>query len=603
MAIINTEYDMNSLVCGRLTIGKDNIIVIADEMVYQFLGNGSLYPMDKLVYEDDRKYFTKLSLNREIKDSIIIRLKRSDGIYRWCVVFAVNRDLVVNDETYTELEIRDIISMSSRFSSSDQNVNKYRNFLNLVNDRFFEYDFKTNVIKIYTYKDTRSEMLEKDTLDEFEKRSLRLRYVEDASIVPFHQLCENIRNGLVSFAVQFETSLLRKGERQQILNFKGQTIFRGNEKIMVVGLISTVNRRSTDKDYYHSAIDSNMDSGSGLMNKKAITEFAISKINAYNIGYEKGPLYFIILDIDNFKSVNDTYGHMFGDEIILKLANAIKKAIEQRGVAGRIGGDEFLILLENIREVDNIKTILKSVRKYMEWDFSDKSSTYKFTCSIGVSQYAKDALDYETLFKIADKALYIAKNKGGDRYIIYDREKHGELDRGQSETSLSKPVATMMKTIDKSVMASELVLMLSEQKKEAIQDVLDELVKLMDISAISMFVGEELNCTYSSGFYSNGMSNSNYIYQESYLTLFDEYGINAINNVEKLAIDYTCAYKLWKKSEICSSLKILIKDKDHIQGMISYDILGKRRRKWSEVDISILYMIAKSLGKVIIHDL
>jgi len=55
MAIINTEYDINSLVCERLTIGKDNIIVIADEMVYQFLGNGSLYPVDKLVYEDDSR--------------------------------------------------------------------------------------------------------------------------------------------------------------------------------------------------------------------------------------------------------------------------------------------------------------------------------------------------------------------------------------------------------------------------------------------------------------------------------------------------------------------------------------------------------------------
>jgi len=603
MAIINLEYDINSLVCGRLTIGKDNIIVIADEIVYQFLGNGSLYPVDKLVYEDDRKDFVKLSKNRENKDSIIIRLKRSDGMYRWCVIFAVNRNLVVNEETYTELELRDIISMSNRFSSSDQNVNKYRNFLNLVNDQFFEYDFKTDIIKIYTYKNTRSQMLEKDSLDEFEKRSLRLRYVEDTSIVPFHQLCENIRNGLVSFTVQFETSLLKKGERQQVLSFKGQTIFRGNEKILVVGLISTVNRRSTDKDYYHSAIDNNIDCGTGLMNKRAITEFAISKTSAYNAGDEKGILYFIILDIDNFKLVNDTYGHMFGDEIIFKLANALKKAIGQRGVAGRIGGDEFLILLENIMEVDDIKTILKSVRKYMEWDFNDKSSTYKFTCSIGVSQYAKDASDYETLFRIADKALYIAKNKGGDRYIIYDREKHGELDRNQSETVLAREHLPMMKPIDKSVMASELILLLSEIKKDAIQSVIDELVELMNISGVSVFVGENLNCAYSAGFYRKIISNSSYIYEQNYLDLFDHYGINTINNVEKLAIDYTYTYKLWKNSEICSSLQILIKEENEIKAMISFDILGKVRRKWSEVDISILYMIARTLGKVLLKEL
>jgi len=602
MAIVNIEYDINSLVCGRLTIGKDNIIVIADETVYQFLGNGSLYPVEKLVYEDDREYFVKLSRNRDYKDSIIIRIKRSDGMYRWCVIFAVNRNLVVNEDIYTELEIRDIISMNNRFSSTDKNVNKYRNLLNLVNDKFFEYNFKTEIIKIYKYKDTQSEIFEKDTLDEFEKRSLRVGYVADTSIVPFHQLCENIRDGLAGFSAQFQTSLLSKGEQQQVLDFKGQTIFRGNEKILVVGLISTVNSMSIDKDYYHSAIDCKIDSGTGLMNKKSITEFATNKINTYNLGNEKGLLCFIILDIDNFKLVNDTYGHMFGDEIILKLANALKKAIGQRGGAGRIGGDEFLILLENIKTVDDIKAILKSIRKYMQWDFNEKNSTYTFTCSIGVSQYGKDALDYETLFRIADKALYIAKNKGGDRYIIYDREKHGDLDRDQSETILSKAVLPMMKTIDKSVMVSEFIRMLSEFKNKAIPSVLDELVMRMNISGICVYIGEEFNRIYSSGFYSKMISNSSYINEESYLELFDEHGINTINNVEKLAIDYTNAYKLWKNSEICSSLQILIENKNHINGMISFDIIGKIRRKWSEVDISILYMIAKILGEVIIKE-
>jgi len=125
----------------------------------------------------------------------------------------------------------------------------------------------------------------------------------------------------------------------------------------------------------------------------------------------------------------------------------------------------------------------------------------------------------------------------------------------------------------------------------------------MDVNAISVFVGEELNCTYSAGFYSKIISNSSYIYEQNYLALFDEYGINTINNVEKLAVDYTYSYKLWKNSEICSSLQILIKDKNDMRGMISFDILGKIRRKWNEVDISILYMIAKTLGKVIICDI
>ena len=412
MAIVNIEYDINSLVCGRLTIGKDNIIVIADETVYQFLGNGSLYPVEKLVYEDDRAYFVKLSRNRDYKDSIIIRIKRSDGMYRWCVIFAVNRNLVVNEDIYTELEIRDIISMNNRFSSTDKNVNKYRNLLNLVNDKFFEYNFKTEIIKIYKYKDTQSEIFEKDTLDEFEKRSLRVGYVADTSIVPFHQLCENIRDGLAGFSAQFQTSLLSKGEQQQVLDFKGQTIFRGNEKILVVGLISTVNSMSIDKDYYHSAIDCKIDSGTGLMNKKSITEFATNKINTYNLGNEKGLLCFIILDIDNFKLVNDTYGHMFGDEIILKLANALKKAIGQRGGAGRIGGDEFLIIATEINAPKNAAQIAEKAIQLVSQPIIFNGQQVVVGTSIGIALFPEHGENMDQLIQQADKAMYKVKNAG-----------------------------------------------------------------------------------------------------------------------------------------------------------------------------------------------
>lgn len=601
MATGITEFDLNSLICGRFTIGKDYIIVIADEKVYQFFGNGSLYPVNKLVHEEDRRDFEILLENSEYNVPIIVRIKRSDGIYRWCVAFTVNRNLMVNQETYTELEIRDILSINNRFSLVDQKLNKYRNFLNLINDRFFEYDFKTGIIKIYTYKDTRSEMLEMDTLDEFENRSLRLNFVEDTSIIPFKQLCQNIRNGLASFTVQFETSILRKGERKEVLNFRGQTIFRGNEITLVVGLITTVNKRLPEKDYYYSSVDSNLDCSTGLMNKKAITEFATNKVAALNLGNVKETLYFIILDIDNFKSVNDTYGHMFGDQVILKLANTLKNAIGNRGVAGRIGGDEFLILLENVNEIDELRNILKSVRKSMAFDFNDKISNYKFTCSIGISQYAKDALDYVTLFRIADKALYIAKNKGGDRYIIYDLEKHGVLEGIESKTILSKTALPMMKMIDKTNMVSDLVLMLYELKTEAIQYILDELVKRMNISGISVFIGEELNCAYSAGFYNKIISNAGYIKNENFLELFNEYGINTINNIERLALEYPLAYSLWKNSDICSSLQVLFKDKNNTKGIISFDITGNNRRKWSEVDISFLYFIAKTLGKVIME--
>lgn len=603
MLTISTEFDINNLVCGRCTIGRDYTTVIADEKVYQFFGDASMHPVSKLVYEEDREMFESIFAQTDSNEPVVIRLKRADGKYRWCFVFVVNNNLIVNDETYTEIEIRDIIAVNDRFFEYDEKVNKYRNFLTLVNDRFFEYDFKTDIFSIYAYRANRCDMFERDTLEEFEKRALRLRYVEDSAIVPFRQLCENIRSGSDTFTVQFETSIMKKGERKEVLNFRGQTIFRGHERSRVVGLVSVANRKSNDKDYYYSITDTNLDPATHIMNKRAITEFTMSKINAYNSGRENGDLYLVIIDIDNFKTVNDTYGHMFGDDVILKLATVLKSIVGKRGAVGRIGGDEFMILLENIGDDSALRAILKTLRKNMEWNYIHIIPPYRFTCSIGVSHFGFDANDYETLFRIADKALYIAKNKGGDRFIIYKQELHGELDTCQTQTRVSRESFPLMKTIDKSAMASELIRMLSDLGLKGLQNVLDELAQRMSISGISIFAGKKLNCAYSSGFYTKIISNAGYITKEKYLDFFNEYGINVMNNIEGLEIDYKRTHAVLENSDICSTLQILISDREQIHAMISFDMFGSIRRKWSEVDVSVLYLLSQVIGDLIVKEI
>lgn len=604
MVTISTEFDINNLVCGRCTVSRDYFIVIADEKVYQFLGEASMHPLNRLVFEADREGFEGIFSEHKDNDpeSVVVRIKRLDGKYRWCQVFVVHRNFIINDEVYTEIEIRDVISVNNRFFESDERINKYRNFLTLVNDRFFEYDFKTEIFRIYSYRANRSELIERDTLDEFEERVLRLAYVEDTAIPPFRQFCDNMRNGSDTFTVQFETSLLKKGERKEVLNFRGQTIFRGNERSMVVGLISTVNRRGTDKDFYYSVTETSLDSATNVMNKRAITEFIKSRINTLNAGGEKSSLYLVIVDIDNFKTANDTYGHMFGDEVISKLADVLKTIVGHRGTVGRIGGDEFLILLEDVADDNELRAILKTIRKNMEWNYIYRIPPYRFTCSMGVSNYTTDATDYETLFRIADKALYIAKDKGGDRFIIYRRDLHGELDNIQQEARVSQSVLPQMKTIEKSAMISELVLHLKDSGANGIQNVIDELTEKMSISGISVFTGKELICAYSSGFYERIISNASYIYNEKYVKLFNNYGIHVINNVEELSIDYKKSHNLLLKSNICSSVQIIIFENKQIKAMITFDIVGAIRRKWSEVDVSMLYIIAKIIGDAIALD-
>ncbi len=124
-----------------------------------------------------------------------------------------------------------------------------------------------------------------------------------------------------------------------------------------------------------------------------------------------------MLDIDNFKALNDTLGHQAGDEFLIHLASRLKDAFRDSDVVGRIGGDEFFIFLRNIPEIKQIEKragdvldVVASLAKgYLNLDLSG---------SIGISLYPKHGETLDDLYTRADEALYIAKNLGKNRYIF-----------------------------------------------------------------------------------------------------------------------------------------------------------------------------------------
>jgi len=124
---------------------------------------------------------------------------------------------------------------------------------------------------------------------------------------------------------------------------------------------------------------------------------------------------YIFLDIDNFKHLNDKNGHIFGDRVLLRIAEIISNNIRIEDVAARIGGDEFIIFIRDIASedvaVNQIERIYNAFENIME--------EQKITVSMGVSIYPADGTGFAELTDYADKALYEAKNRGRDQYIFY----------------------------------------------------------------------------------------------------------------------------------------------------------------------------------------
>ena len=157
------------------------------------------------------------------------------------------------------------------------------------------------------------------------------------------------------------------------------------------------------------------DSLTGLYNK-GITQQLIEN-TILDRGTQNHAL--ILFDIDDFKSVNDTFGHGIGDEAIRIVAGLFKDIFYDDCIVGRIGGDEFMVFCRNIDE-RGVK-VEQLLNKIMERDTFVKSGDKlrNLTLSVGIALYVSDARTYTELYKKADIALYKAKQNGKNRYIFF----------------------------------------------------------------------------------------------------------------------------------------------------------------------------------------
>lgn len=127
-----------------------------------------------------------------------------------------------------------------------------------------------------------------------------------------------------------------------------------------------------------------------------------------------------MLDLDNFKNVNDTYGHRAGDRVISRAAAAIRSTFREADVVGRIGGDEFFILMKNTERAWIVRKKAKDLLDALRLACSSTDEGVELTCSVGISLYRADHKSLETLYAEADAALYRAKAAGKDRFAYSD---------------------------------------------------------------------------------------------------------------------------------------------------------------------------------------
>lgn len=148
--------------------------------------------------------------------------------------------------------------------------------------------------------------------------------------------------------------------------------------------------------------------------------------------------YFLLLDLDNFKKVNDSFGHMVGDQVLVKFARVMKEEITDSDCVCRLGGDEFAVYLPGEYDQDKIKSIARRLIAGIEFEVNDLISDacdFKLSVSVGIAEKPNDGKSFDELYGAADKALYHVKQNGKRGYYFYSRDKAGAKET-EEENSL-----------------------------------------------------------------------------------------------------------------------------------------------------------------------
>lgn len=154
------------------------------------------------------------------------------------------------------------------------------------------------------------------------------------------------------------------------------------------------------------------------LNNKMATE---RKIREYMEQYPDKQGVLFVLDVDNFKKINDTMGHAFGDEVLRNLAVRLQSMFRATDIVGRTGGDEFMVFLKDIRDITMIEREGKKIEQFFHQFEVGEYVKYSVTASVGAAVFPGDGNTFENLYKSADNALYVSKRRGKNQLTFYKK--------------------------------------------------------------------------------------------------------------------------------------------------------------------------------------
>lgn len=206
-----------------------------------------------------------------------------------------------------------------------------------------------------------------------------------------------------------------KGER--LFLFRNKFVHSGSGKKQVFLICSGTDITEERRAQERLRVLANTDIITGLPNRNAIQDIinrTISERGDNSVGL-------VYLDLDNFKKVNDAYGHMFGDRLLIEVSHAIRSCLNHGEVLARLGGDEFLVLVSQANRI-TLQELAQRIIDRLKTPFRIGLLEVYTGCSIGIALCPEHGNDLDSLIRCADTAMYVAKEQGKRTFIVFSPE-------------------------------------------------------------------------------------------------------------------------------------------------------------------------------------
>ncbi|MDD3367609.1 MAG: GGDEF domain-containing protein [Lachnospiraceae bacterium] len=509
----------------------------------------------------------------------------TSGSYQVSLIYQPN-------DTY-QFQMWDILSAEQNLLSLQEDIRYYQLLLQLCDRLMFRYDCTDNSYWLYWVRCDQHITIFKGDLDVWISSITEKGCLTTPHDSGFDAFISALKSHISPLEFQFQSCIVTQGKKMlptrviaESFLYHGRKVFAG-----VFETVASTSNVQSDTGYSESFIDPL----TGMLNKKAIIEFAQTSLAAS----ENGPLCFVLLDIDNFKSINDRYGHLFGDEVIKAIAKIIIESVETSGICGKFGGDEFFLILDKPHTEQELRTVLRTIQSNVRMLYQDTPNVDMITCSIGISRYPQNAGDFKTLFLIADKALYIAKQRGKNRYIIYSEEKHGSFQVPEEATLID-----VQTTPDADVALQHLsdsFVGLFKKGKSALPDCLKNVLTCFRLDRADVFVGKDLQHLFHISDTIKKSADPAVLQVSDFKTLFTEDHTFADNNINELEYRIPDAHSLLSKSGTTATFMYYVENEKGPVIFISFDRCDGKYT-WSKMYLMNLKILCQVLETILVQE-